>query len=123
MRHKKQFSTNPKLRRKLKKENNTAHQIKEQNTKKINIKNYLNRKQKKQRKENSLDELTRDFIEYVKDTKNMRLNLNDIVKKLNVKKRRIYDITNVLEGKIFFLFIRDRLYQKRSKKSSYLVKT
>ena len=123
MRHKKQFSTNPKLRRKLKKENNTAHQIKEQNTKKINIKNYLNRKQKRQRKENSLDELTRDFIQYVKDTKNMRLNLNDIVKELNVKKRRIYDITNVLEGKIFFLFIRDRLYQKRSKKSSYLVKT
>ena len=123
MRHKKQFSTNPKLRRKLKKENNTAHQIKEQNTKKINIKNYLNRKQKRQRKENSLDELTRDFIQYVKDTKNMRLNLNDIVKELNVKKRRIYDITNVLEGKIFFLFIRDRLYQKKSKKSSYLVKT
>ena len=123
MRHKKQFSTNPKLRRKLKKENNTAHQIKEQNTKKINLKNYLNRKQKRQRKENSLDELTRDFIQYVKDTKNMRLNLNDIVKELNVKKRRIYDITNVLEGKIFFLFIRDRLYQKRSKKSSYLVKT
>ena len=123
MRHKKQFSTNPKLKRTLIKSNNTSNQIKEQNTKKINIKNYLNRKQKRQRKENSLDELTRDFIQYVKDTKNMRLNLNDIVKELNVKKRRIYDITNVLEGKIFFLFIRDRLYQKRSKKSSYLVKT
>jgi len=105
MRYKKQFSTNPKLKRTLIKSNNTSNQIKEQNTKKINIKNYLNRKQKKQRKENSLDELTRDFIEYVKDTKNMRLNLNDIVKKLNVKERRIYDITNVLEGKIyFFLF-------------------
>ena len=123
MRYKKQFSTNPKLKRTLIKSNNTSNQIKEQNTKKINIKNYLNRKQKRQRKENSLDELTRDFIQYVKDTKNMRLNLNDIVKELNVKKRRIYDITNVLEGKIFFLFIRDRLYQKRSKKSSYLVKT
>ena len=123
MRHKKQFSTNPKLKRTLIKSINTSNQIKEQNTKKINIKNYLNRKQKRQRKENSLDELTRDFIQYVKDTKNMRLNLNDIVKELNVKKRRIYDITNVLEGKIFFLFIRDRLYQKRSKKPSYLVKT
>ena len=102
MRHKKQLSTNPKIKRKIKKENNTSLQIKEQNTKKINIKNYLNRKQKRQRKENSLDELTRDFIQYVKDTKDMKLNLNDIVKKLNVKKRRIYDITNVLEGKKFF---------------------
>ncbi len=102
MRHKKQLSTNPKLKRKIKKENNISLQIKEENTKKINIKNYLNRKQKRQRKENSLDELTRDFIQYVKDTKNMRLNLNDIVKELNVKKRRIYDITNVLEGKFFF---------------------
>ena len=38
------------------------------------------------------------IIEYVK-TKGLELiNINEIVKKLKVKKRRIYDITNVLEG-------------------------
>ena len=113
MRYKKQFSTNPKLKRTLIKPNNTSNQIKEQNTKKINIKNYLNRKQKKQRKENSLDELTRDFIQYVKETKNVLININDVVMKLKVKKRRIYDITNVLEGinkNKFNLNIRYRIY-------------
>ena len=99
MRFKKQFSTSHKFKTAIKKETKTFHQTNEQNIKKINIKNYQNKKIKRQRKENSLDELTRDFIQYVKDTKNIKLNLNDIVKKLNVKKRRIYDITNVLEGK------------------------
>ena len=92
-------------------------------TKKMNQKTYLNKKQKKQRQENSLDELTRSFINYVKETKNVKININEIVKKLKVKKRRIYDITNVLEGKIlniififlyFFLKVRYRIYKKRS---------
>ena len=92
-------------------------------TKKMNQKTYLNKKQKKQRQENSLDELTRSFINYVKETKNVKININEIVKKLKVKKRRIYDITNVLEGKIlniififsyFFLKVRYRRYKKRS---------
>ena len=92
-------------------------------TKKLNQKTYLNKKQKKQRQENSLDELTRSFINYVKETKNVKININEIVKKLKVKKRRIYDITNVLEGKIlniififsyFFLKVRYRIYKKRS---------
>ena len=92
-------------------------------TKKLNQKSYLNKKQKKQRQENSLDELTRSFINYVKETKNVNININEIVKKLKVKKRRIYDITNVLEGKIlniififsyFFLKVRYRIYKKRS---------
>jgi hypothetical protein len=99
-------------------------------TKKLNQKSYLNKKQKRQRQENSLDELTRSFINYVKDTKNVKININEIVKKLKVKKRRIYDITNVLEGKIFkiifyfshfFLKVRYRIYKKRSQKSNYLV--
>jgi len=92
-------------------------------TKKLNQKSYLNKKQKKQRQENSLDELTRSFINYVKETKNVNININEIVKKLKVKKRRIYDITNVLEGKIlniififsyFFHKVRYRIYKKRS---------
>ena len=92
-------------------------------TKKLNQKTYLNKKQKKQRQENSLDELTRSFINYVKETKNVKININEIVKKLKVKKRRIYDITNVLEGKIlniififsyFFHKVRYRIYKKRS---------
>jgi sulfite reductase alpha subunit-like flavoprotein len=91
--------------------------------KKLNQKTYLNKKQKKQRQENSLDELTRSFINYVKETKNVKININEIVKKLKVKKRRIYDITNVLEGKIlniififsyFFQKVRYRIYKKRS---------
>ena len=92
-------------------------------TKKMNQKTYLNKKQKKQRQENSLDELTRSFINYVKETKNVKININEIVKKLKVKKRRIYDITNVLESKIlniiflfsyFFHKVRYRIYKKRS---------
>lgn len=63
---------------------------------------FLGKKQKRQRQENSLDELTRAFLKYVKENKSATININDIVKKLKVKKRRIYDITNVLEGKSFF---------------------
>ena len=65
---------------------------------------FLNRKQKRQRQENSLDELTRAFIKYVKDSKIETININDIVKKLKVKKRRIYDITNVLEGNFHYIY-------------------
>ena len=55
-------------------------------------------KKKRLRQENSIGELTINFIDYVK-TKGLELiNINEIVKKLKVKKRRIYDITNVLEG-------------------------
>ena len=50
------------------------------------------------RQENSLGELTKNFIDYVKESGKATININDLVKKLKVKKRRIYDITNVLEG-------------------------
>lgn len=52
----------------------------------------------KPRQENSLGELTKKFICLIKDTEDYCIDLNDAVKSLNVQKRRIYDITNVLEG-------------------------
>ena len=79
--------------------NDTPHIKSGKKLKKRNLKKNLDKKQKKERQENSLDELTRAFMKYVKESKNFLININDVVKKLKVKKRRIYDITNVLEGK------------------------
>jgi transcription factor E2F6 len=56
------------------------------------------KKKSRQRVENSLGELTKNFINYIREHSNKEININDLVKKLKVKKRRIYDITNVLEG-------------------------
>jgi hypothetical protein len=61
---------------------------------------FLKGKRKsRQRQENSLGELTKNFINYIKDQGGREININEVVKELKVKKRRIYDITNVLEGK------------------------
>ena len=48
--------------------------------------------------ENSLGQLTKNFINYIKMTGKKSININDLVNELSVKKRRIYDITNVLQG-------------------------
>jgi transcription factor E2F3 len=64
----------------------------------MNSNNNPQIKKKRQRQENSLGELTKNFIEFVRSKGEEQVNINDIVKKLKVKKRRIYDITNVLEG-------------------------
>lgn len=50
------------------------------------------------RYDNSLGLLTRKFINLLKQTQDGILDLNDAAKILDVRKRRIYDITNVLEG-------------------------
>ena len=50
------------------------------------------------RKENGLVELTKKFIDLLKEAPKQTLDLNDAVCTLDVQKRRIYDITNVLEG-------------------------
>ena len=50
------------------------------------------------RKENGLVELTKKFIDLLKEAENQTLDLNGAVQRLEVQKRRIYDITNVLEG-------------------------
>ena len=43
-------------------------------------------------------ELTKKFILLIKEAPEQCVDLNDAVGKLAVQKRRIYDITNVLEG-------------------------
>ena len=50
------------------------------------------------KQENSLGILTKNFIDYIKNKGKNNININDLVKDLTVKKRRIYDITNVLQG-------------------------
>lgn len=55
-------------------------------------------KKKRKRKENSLGELTRNFIDFIIKNGEDKIDLNYVSEQLNVKKRRIYDITNVLEG-------------------------
>lgn len=53
---------------------------------------------KRTRKENGLIVLTIKFIELIKSAPMQMLDLNEAMKSLKVQKRRIYDITNVLEG-------------------------
>ncbi|KAK4528150.1 hypothetical protein GAYE_SCF51G6084 [Galdieria yellowstonensis] len=50
------------------------------------------------RYDNSLGFLTKKFIELIQNTEGGAIDLNEITRQLNVQKRRIYDITNVLEG-------------------------
>ena len=77
----------------------------QEETKRLSIKHQTNNYKKKQksRQINSLEELTKKFIKYVLDSESNTINLNTVMKKIKVKKRRIYDITNVLEGKIIYL--------------------
>ena len=53
---------------------------------------------KKKQRENGLVDLTKKFIDLLKTAETQILDLNTAVGDLNVQKRRIYDITNVLEG-------------------------
>lgn len=52
----------------------------------------------KSRQDNSLSVLTKRFVSKIKKSQNQTIDLNETVKELQVQKRRIYDITNVLEG-------------------------
>ncbi|MCQ2815642.1 MAG: hypothetical protein MJ252_00100 [archaeon] len=55
-------------------------------------------KKKRMRLTNSLGELTKNFLDYIINKGEEKIDLNEAVKQMKVKKRRIYDITNVLEG-------------------------
>lgn len=79
--------------------NNIIHSFNCSVSQRASKQKYLAKKKSRQRQDNSLDELTRAFIDYVCRSGEEHIDINDVVKKLKVKKRRIYDITNVLEGK------------------------
>lgn len=72
------------------------------NKKKKELKGYtINnecRIKKKNRKINSLEVLSKKFIKYAIESNSRIINLQSMAKAIKVKKRRIYDITNVLEG-------------------------
>lgn len=60
--------------------------------------NLSKNRQKRKRNKNTLKDLARSFLDYMKEEKGKVLKIDDVVKKLEFSKRRIYDITNVLEG-------------------------
>mmetsp|Transcript_22036 Transcript_22036/g.32842 ORF Transcript_22036/g.32842 Transcript_22036/m.32842 type:complete len:243 (+) Transcript_22036:17-745(+) len=56
------------------------------------------KKKRNCRFDSSLSQLTKKFVELITKQDEKLLDLNDAADKLQVQKRRIYDITNVLEG-------------------------
>ena len=56
------------------------------------------KRERKTRNDSSLSVLTTKFLELLSSSPNGTIDLNDTVDLLKVQKRRIYDITNVLEG-------------------------
>ena len=75
----------------------TTHEIKKDSLN-ANITNKYEKKIKS-RKLNSLEKITRKFIQSVIAQKTDIINLKKIAEIIKVHRRRIYDITNVLEGK------------------------
>ena len=82
------------------------------------------------RQENSLCQLTKKVLQYIKSKKKLNININELVKELGVKKRRIYDITNVLQGigyiekkgKNEIIWIKNHLLNKKDIKIKNLLK-
>lgn len=87
---------------KLNLDNNNLLQSEEIDSTEKNVAHNCSRKLKK-RQNNSLEELTKKFINSILESQNNIIDLNKITKKMKVKKRRIYDITNVLEGILNFI--------------------
>ena len=57
------------------------------------------------RTDNSLTELTKRFVDLIQLSLDKSVDLNEASILLDVKKRRLYDITNVLEGTIYRIYI------------------
>ncbi|KAL4462292.1 hypothetical protein ABPG73_009870 [Tetrahymena malaccensis] len=58
----------------------------------------VNNKENQKRQDNSLSILTRRFMKQIRSESDQTIDLNQVSIALGVQKRRIYDITNVLEG-------------------------
>ena len=67
------------------------------NTKSNKYSKKLGKKEKRQ--VNSLDYMTKKFAKYVYNSDSDKINLNNAIEVIKINKRRIYDITNVFEGK------------------------
>lgn len=63
----------------------------------------LGKKQKRAGQKSSLEELTYLFFRCMSGSDSEVVDIDTIVESLGVQRRRIYDITNVLEGKNFFI--------------------
>ncbi|XP_057741859.1 transcription factor E2FA-like [Arachis stenosperma] len=71
------------------------------------------------RYDNSLGMLTKKFVNLVKHSEDGNLDLNQAAETLEVKKRRIYDITNVLEGiGLIEKKLKNRIHWKGTESSS-----
>lgn len=61
---------------------------------------YFYKRNKKNLKNNSLEELTKKFITYIlENNENNIINLNTVMKKTKIKKSKLKIITEVFEGK------------------------
>ena len=86
----------------LKKDSNTAH------FSLVNEK-FSNRKRKKLKQNNeelaekqgpkSLNNMTKEVIKYIVQANSDYINLKTVANDLKIKKRRLYDVINVLQGK------------------------
>ena len=80
--------------------------------------------------ENSLGQLTKNFIKYIRENGKKSVNINDLVNELSIKKRRIYDITNVLQGigyiqkncKNEISWVKTNIQQKKKRKKMIQIK-
>lgn len=100
------------------KKNEKKNEIKNDEKNKKNEKNEKNEDcAKKNRKQNTLGNSTKMFIEYIVKSNAKTFDLRSIVKELKIKQRRIYDITDVLKGKyVYNLNYRSWIYQRAKKK-------
>lgn len=64
----------------------------------VNLNSTTSEKVNSTKSENSLHELTKRFLKLLEETSEKVIDLNTAAYLLNVAKRRVYDITNVLEG-------------------------
>lgn len=93
---------------------------------KLNETAYTSMEEQEQRNQqkNPLDEISIKFIEYIIKNKKNIIDINKSTEELNIPKRRIYDIINVLEGKptnyiflkklilLFIIYYRNWIFKK-----------
>ena len=85
-------------RRKIKDDPESDDQVSDNDESFLDSSKPKRKRERKTRNDSSLSVLTTKFLELLSNSPNGTVDLNDTVDILKVQKRRIYDITNVLEG-------------------------